>query len=147
MRQKGVKPQIGAHVALEQNQRIQLIACRLGRLAIFVIIPLLFLRDRQRRLGRLVALHDAVQHRLQRVNQFALLCVRVQFNLDHPMHLEVVVMPGGIQLGAQVVNQIRVRRGGKLGGGVIGLESGQHFIGVVDEVDHIGGVFAGVSPV
>ncbi len=56
-------------------------------------------------------------------------------------------MPGGIQLGAQVENEIRIGRRRKLRRGVIRLEGGQHLFGVVREIQHVGRVLAGIGAV
>ncbi len=142
LRQERVEPDEGAHVALEQDQRVQFVLRILGGLVV-----LLCLRGLQRFLRGLVAFHQAVAHRLQGGDQFALLGVRVQLHRDHAVDLEVVVVAGGVELGAQVEDEVRVGRGREFGRGVVGLEGGQDFLGVVHEVQHVGRVLAGVGAV
>ena len=88
---------------LEQDQRVQLVLGRLGRLLV-----LLLLRCRELLLRRLVALHQPVRDGLQGRDQLALLGLRVQLHGHHAIHLEVIVVPGGVQLGAQVEDEVRV---------------------------------------
>jgi len=97
--------------------------------------------------GGLVALHHAILHRFQRGDQIALSGVRVQLHGHHAIHLELVVVAGGVQLGAQVENEIRVGRRRQLDRGVVGLEGGQHLFGVIHEIQHVGGVLAGPGAV
>ena len=53
---------------------------------------------------------QAIHDRLDRRHQVALLRLRVQFHRDHAIHLEVVVVAGGVELGAQVEDEVRVGR-------------------------------------
>ena len=56
-------------------------------------------------------------------------------------------MPSSVQLGAQVEHQVWFGRGRQLGRRVVRLERGQHLLGVVNEVQHVGRVLAGVGAV
>ena len=142
LRQERVEPDEGAHVALEQDQGVQFVLRSLGGLVV-----LLRLRGLQCFLRGLVAFHQAVAHRLQGGDQFALLGVRVQLHRDHAVDLEVVVVAGGVELGAQVEDEVRVGGGREFGRGVVGLEGGEDFLGVVHEIQHVGRVLAGVGAV
>jgi hypothetical protein len=98
-------------------------------------------------LGGLVALHQAVHDGLQRLQQLALGRVRLQLHRHHAIDLEVVVVAGGVQLGAQVEDDVRVGGRRQLGRGVVGLEGRQDFLGVVHEIHHVGRVLAGIGAV
>ena len=76
----------------------------------------------QRLLRRLVSLQEPVHDRLERRDQFALLGLRVQLHRHHAIHLEIVVVAGGVQLGAQVVDEVRVGDVRQFGRRVVGLE-------------------------
>ncbi|MDP2823093.1 MAG: hypothetical protein Q8O52_10520 [Sulfuritalea sp.] len=117
LRKEGIEPDVCAHVALEQDQGVQLILCGPGRRSV-----LLGLRSVQCLLGGLVAFHHAVLHRLQRGDQIALPGVRVELHRRHAIHLEIVVVAGGVQLGAQVENEVRVGCRRKFDRGVVDLE-------------------------
>ena len=62
--------------------------------------------------------HDGLDGR----HQFALLGVRLQLHGDDAIHLEIVVVAGGVQLGAQVVDEVRVGDVRQFGRRVVGLE-------------------------
>jgi hypothetical protein len=111
-----------------------------SRAALAAASSFLSLRGSQRLLRGLVALHQAVHDRLQRLQQLALGRVRLQLHRHHAVHLEVVVVAGGVQLGAQVVDDVRVGGRRQLGRRVVGLEGRQDFLGVVHEIHHVGRV-------
>ncbi|MCY1542621.1 hypothetical protein D9M68_783780 [compost metagenome] len=50
-------------------------------------------------------------------------------------------MPGAVQLVTQVVYQVRVGHVFQLGGAVVSLERREDLVRLVDEVQHVGGVF------
>ena len=56
-------------------------------------------------------------------------------------------MPGGVELGAQVEDEVRVGRRREFRRRVVGLERRQHFLGVVHEIEHVGRVLAGMRAV
>ena len=90
---------------------------------------------------------QAVHDRLDRRHQLALLGVGLQLHRDHAVDLEVVVVPGGVELGPQVVDEVRVGDVRQLGRLVVGLERRQHLGRVVHEVEHVGRVLAGMGAV
>ena len=96
LRKEGVEPNERTQVGLEQDERIQLVLRRLGRC--FVV---LFPGHAQHFARGLVAAQQAVRHGFQRGHQF-LLRHPFQFRFGHAVHLEVIVIPLRVQLGAQV---------------------------------------------
>ena len=56
-------------------------------------------------------------------------CVGLRVHLDghDAIDLEVVVVPGGVELGAQIVDEVRVGDARQLGRRVIGLERVEDF--------------------
>ena len=90
---------------------------------------------------------QSIHDRLDRRHQFALFGVRLQFHGDDAIHLEIVVVPGGVELGPQVVDQIRVGHVRQFRRRVVGLERRQHVGRVVHEVQHVGRVLAGVGTI
>ena len=98
-------------------------------------------------LRRLVPLQQPVDDRLDRRDQVALLGLRVQLDRDDAIHLEVVVVAGRVELGAQVVDEVRVGDVLQLGRLVVGLERRQDILGAVHEVEHVGRVLAGMGAI
>ena len=64
----------------------------------------------------------------------------IQLDFDNPIHLEFIVEACGIELHAQVENQVRVSDTRKLGCLVVGLECGEDLLGIVHEVHDVCGV-------
>ena len=93
-------------------------------------------------LRRLVAFQQPIHDRLECGDQFALLGLRLQLHRDDAIDLEVVVVPGGVELGPQVVDEIRVGHVRQLRRLVVGLERREDFLGLVHEVEHVGRVLA-----
>ena len=98
-------------------------------------------------LCRLVALLEPVHDGLDGGRQFALLGIRLQLHGHDAVHLEIVVVAGGVQLGTEVVDEIRVADVRQLRRRVVGLERLEHILGVVHEIQHIGRVLAGMGTV
>ena len=76
-----------------------------------------------------------------------MLRLRVEFYLDDTVHLEVVVVPSGIELGAEIEDQMRVRGRGECGGRVIRLEGSKDLVGIVHEVQHVGPILPGMGAI
>jgi hypothetical protein len=110
---------------------------------LFFLIP----GELQSLLCGLVALLEPVHDRLDRLHKFALLGVRLQFHGHDAIDLEIVVVSGGVELGAEVVDEIGVAHVCQLGGRVVGLERLEHVLRVVHEVQHVGRVLAGMGTI
>jgi hypothetical protein len=76
-----------------------------------------------------------------------LLGCRIQLDLRRALDLEVVVVAGGVQLGAQVVDQVGIGSALQLRRFVIGAKRRQDLVGAVDEVEDVGGVLARMGAV
>ena len=90
---------------------------------------------------------EAVHDRFDRSYQFALRRVRLQFHGDQAVHLELVVVPGRIELGLEVVDEVRIRDVRQPGRLVVDLERREHVSRVVHEVEDVAGVLAGIGAV
>src|ERR1035437_1903442 len=92
-----VEPDERTHVRLKEDQGVDFV---LGGLDGFVVLRLP--SDLEDLLGGFVFLDEAVPHRFERLDQLALLGAGLEFHRDHAVNFEVVVMAGGVELGAKV---------------------------------------------
>ncbi|EXI77156.1 MAG: hypothetical protein AW10_03972 [Candidatus Accumulibacter appositus] len=142
LRQEGVEADEGTEITLEQDQGVHFVLGVLGSLVV-----LLSLRSLQGCLRGLVAFHQAVTDRFEGGDQVALLGVWLQLHGDDAIDLEVVVVTGGIQLGTQVEDEVRIGGRREFGRRVVGPERGEDFLGVIHEIQDVGRVLAGVGAV
>ena len=82
-------------------------------------------------------LQETIRHRLQRRDEIALLGLRVHLHGHYTVHLEVIIVTRSIELGSQVVDEVRVCHAFKFGGFIEGLEGREDFLGAVHEVENV----------
>lgn len=138
MPQEGIDTHKGAQVTLEQHQGIQLVLGCLGCRAINDRAALGLL---QGLLGGLVALEQTICHRLNRSHQKRLGSLGVQLGLNYALDFKVVVVARCVQLGPQVIDQVRVCHTRQFSGFVVRLERSQDVVGFVHKVEDVCGVF------
>jgi hypothetical protein len=95
----------------------------------------------------LVLLEQAVDDRLQGSHQFTLRRPWLELDGHDAIDLEVVVMPRGVEFGAEVEDQVGVGRGRQFGRRIVGLEGLKDLGGVVDEIHDVSRVFAWMGAV
>ena len=142
LRKERVEPDVRPHVSLEEYERIEF---GLGILASLHVTSVVC--SPERLLGRAEPRLESVHNRLDGSNQISLFSIRIQFDYDDALDLVVVVMPSGIELRPQVVDEVRIGRRRQLRRRVVGLEGCQDFTRIIYEVEDVGRVLARVSPV
>src|SRR5207244_12594643 len=107
------------HVGLKKPQRVEFVLGGIGSAFIFS-----FLGELQGFLSGFITAVQPIDNGLDGSNQFTLFRIWIQLDSGHAIDFKVVVVTGGVQLGAQIVNQVRICHVGELGSGVVSLERG-----------------------
>ena len=146
LREEGIEADIGAQVAAEQGEGQKFL---FGVVEGVLVVALFCLAIGQP--GLLVERHQSLGDGLDRGHQLALsrlvAVALIEQNLHHPVDLVLVVVALGIELGFEIEDEAGIGGLGQFSGGVVGLEGGQDVVGVIDEIHHIGGVFARMAAV
>jgi hypothetical protein len=91
-----------------------------------------------------IAQSRAIRHRFQGRDEVTLFGLGIHLDRDYTVNLKVIIVTRCIQFGPKVVDQVGVGNGFKRGGVVVGFEGGKDLLGAVNEIQHIGRVFAGM---